>query len=253
MNISGESLSSEKIITEWNEGGLASHDAICVLVIDKNRLFRDGLKMLLRGSSFVVAGEASSAGQIDATVSRDTPPDIVLLSIEAGLDRGERDGVSTIAQVKALLPSCCVVALSDALCMQQLTAALESGADGFLLKDIAPEALKQSLLLALSGEKVLPAELVRVLIDSGVHHNGPGTQNPATAALSDREKQILSCLMKGMSNKAIAYQLSITEGTVKVHLKGVLKKINARNRTQAAIWGMNNGLSFHEKARGGDR
>lgn len=202
--------------------------------------------MLLHGSAFVVTSEAASASQIEDAIAADGVPQVILISLEIGGERAEST-VETITRLKSLAPEMCVVALSDSLSIDQLTAALEAGADGYLLKDIAPQALKQSLLLALSGEKVLPTELVRLLVNGGVHRSTARENNAALAVLSERERQIVACLMNGMSNKAIAYQLSITEGTVKVHLKGVLKKIDARNRTQAAIWGMNNGFSDYPK------
>src|SRR5690606_31857815 len=96
------------------------------------------------------------------------------------------------------------------------------------------------------GEKVFPTDLARILIngDFNVPAALPVSRRAAAGrALSERETQILDCLLSGYSNKMIAKRLEISEGTVKVHLKGILKKINVQNRTQAAIWALNNGIA----------
>jgi two-component system nitrate/nitrite response regulator NarL len=96
------------------------------------------------------------------------------------------------------------------------------------------DALQQSLRLVLLGEKVFPTDLAHLLTNGRMgHFNG----------LSDREMQILACLLNGAKNKQIAYELKISDGTVKVRLKAILKKIHVRNRTQAAIWALNHGLA----------
>jgi two-component system, NarL family, nitrate/nitrite response regulator NarL len=107
------------------------------------------------------------------------------------------------------------------------------------MSDLSPEALTQSLNLVLLGEKVFPTSLAALLISGPVDNvvEMPGGRR----GLSERENQILRSLLKGESNKMIANRLGITEATVKVHLKTVLRKIGAANRTQAAIWALNNG------------
>ena len=103
---------------------------------------------------------------------------------------------------------------------------------------MAPEALIQSLQLVTLGEKVFPTNLATMLLDM----NAPGPQH-SIGGLSPREQEILQALVTGASNKLIAIRLGITEATVKVHLKTLLRKIDVNNRTQAAIWAMNNGFS----------
>jgi two-component system nitrate/nitrite response regulator NarL len=117
---------------------------------------------------------------------------------------------------------------------------LDAGLDGYLLSDLSPAALVQSLQLVLLGEKVFPTSLAALLV-SGLTDNVV-TMPGGGRGLSEREGQILRFLVHGESNKMIANHLGITEATVKVHLKTVLRKIGALNRTQAAIWALNNGL-----------
>jgi two-component system nitrate/nitrite response regulator NarL len=103
---------------------------------------------------------------------------------------------------------------------------------------VSPEALIQSLQLIMLGEKVFPTNLASMLLDMNAiipQHSIRG--------LSPREQEILQSLVTGASNKMIAIRLGITEATVKVHLKTLLRKIDVKNRTQAAIWAMNNGFS----------
>jgi two-component system nitrate/nitrite response regulator NarL len=160
-------------------------------------------------------------------------PDLVLLDL-AG------DGEATaLRQLRAQMPKARLVILTSELSTKRLTTALETGIDGYLMSDLSPEALTQSLNLVLLGEKVFPTSLAALLISGPVDNvvEMPGGRR----GLSERENQILRSLLKGESNKMIANRLGITEATVKVHLKTVLRKIGAANRTQAAIWALNNG------------
>jgi two-component system nitrate/nitrite response regulator NarL len=116
---------------------------------------------------------------------------------------------------------------------------MNAGADGFLMKEVSPEALLQSLELVMLGEKVYPTNLASMLLDLT---SAPTPLN-SIRGLSSREREILQLLVTGASNKLIAIRLGIAEATVKVHLKALLRKIDVNNRTQAAIWAMNNGFS----------
>jgi two-component system, NarL family, nitrate/nitrite response regulator NarL len=128
-----------------------------------------------------------------------------------------------------------------------LKAAMGAGADGYLLKDVSPEALIQSLQLVVIGEKVFPTNLAALLL---TQISTPAPQS-SWRGLSAREREILQHLVTGASNKLIANRLGITEATVKVHLKTLLRKIDVNNRTQAAIWAMNNGI-IPEQSLNGD-
>jgi two-component system nitrate/nitrite response regulator NarL len=143
-----------------------------------------------------------------------------------------------IRHLKSLQPAAFVVLLADTVEHSELAASFAGGVDGYLLKEISPEALLESLNLVVLGEKVFPSQLALLL----------GGKNWARAQtkdvqLSHRELQIVEWLIDGCSNKIIATKLSITEATVKVHVKTILKKIGAQNRTQAAIWALQNGFS----------
>jgi two-component system nitrate/nitrite response regulator NarL len=151
--------------------------------------------------------------------------------------------VTAEADLRALrdaFPTARIVVLADDLSVDVLRLAMGGGADGFLIKTVSPEALIQSLQLILLGEKVFPTNLAALLLDM----NAVSPQH-SVRGLSPREQEILQALVTGASNKLIAIRLGITEATVKVHLKTLLRKLDVNNRTQAAIWAMNNGFTAH--------
>ncbi len=210
-----------------------------VFLIDSNRLFREGLKRLFQGTAFTVVGEASTPTESASGMQASgVQPGLILMDVSTITEQ-------EISALRAQAPEARIVMLSADLNTALLSDALRAGVQGYLVKDISSEALMQSLQLVLLGEKVFPTNLAELLL-SGMR----ATVVPEPSdrkGLSGREKQILRCLLNGNSNKMIANHLSITEATVKVHLKSLLRKINATNRTQAAIWAMNNGM-MDEKA-----
>ncbi|WP_207456545.1 response regulator transcription factor [Azospirillum sp. SYSU D00513] len=206
-----------------------------VFLIDSNRLFREGLKRLFEGTAFTVIGEAGTLDEAtSALAASGKQPELVLMDVASVAEQ-------EIALLRSVAPQARAVVLSNELCTQRLSGALRAGVHGYLVKDIACEALLQSLQLVLLGEKVFPTNLAELLL-SGVGRGDLQPEPSGRKGLSQREMQILQTLVKGSSNKMIANHLGITEATVKVHLKSLLRKINASNRTQAAIWAMNNGI-----------
>ncbi|ALJ35380.1 DNA-binding response regulator [Azospirillum brasilense] len=212
-------------------------EPVRAFLIDSNKLFREGLKRLLDDSPFQIAAEAGNLREALNSVENGLRPQLILLDLVNGGEE-EADGMR---RLRAQLPEARMVILTSDLCTRRLANALEAGADGYLMKDLSSDALAQSLRLVMMGEKVFPTHLAALLISGRV--NGNGTDMPVSRkGLSQREVQILRCLLNGDSNKMIANHLNITEATVKVHLKSLLRKINASNRTQAAIWALNNGI-----------
>ena len=212
-----------------------THNSRTVL-IEANRLFREGLKHLLASTRFEVGSEfntvdlALAAGEAAAGEAGSTPN----LVISGQPVKDEAD----LRAIREVFPNARIVVLADDLSVDVLRAAMGGGADGFLIKNVSPEALIQSLQLIMLGEKVFPTNLASMLLDM----NAVSPQH-SVRGLSPREQEILQALVTGASNKLIAIKLGITEATVKVHLKTLLRKIDVNNRTQAAIWAMNNGFS----------
>ncbi|AWJ84576.1 DNA-binding response regulator [Azospirillum sp. TSH58] len=213
-------------------------DPVNVFLIDANKLFREGMKRLFENTPFKVMGEAGTLREgVPAVEAAGTQPDLVLID----LVNGGEDEADQLRALRDGHPGIRVVILTTDLCTRRLSGALGAGAHGYLMKDIACEALMQSLKLVMMGEKVFPTHLAELLING--RSDELATEVPARRkGLSQREIQILRCLLNGNSNKMIANHLHITEATVKVHLKSLLRKINASNRTQAAIWALNNGI-----------
>lgn len=212
-------------------------EPVCAFLIDSNKLFREGLKRLLDDSTFQISAEAGNLREAVASVEKGLRPQLILMDLQNG---GEEEAEG-MRRLRAQLPETRMVILTSELCTRRLANALEAGADGYLMKDLSSDALAQSLRLVMMGEKVFPTHLAALLISGRI--NGGNTDMPVSRkGLSQREVQILRCLLNGDSNKMIANHLNITEATVKVHLKSLLRKINASNRTQAAIWALNNGI-----------
>jgi two-component system nitrate/nitrite response regulator NarL len=203
------------------------------ILIETNRLFRQGLKHLLADTRFAVEAEFSTMEQaVDGAVASG----LVIIG-EAG----------DLEQLQAAYPEARIVVLADDFAVDALRDAMNAGADGYLMKDVSPEALIQSLELVMMGEKVFPTNLASMLLSLD---STPSPMN-SIRGLSPREQEILQALVTGASNKLIAIKLGITEATVKVHLKTLLRKIDVNNRTQAAIWAMNNGI-IPEQSLNGD-
>jgi two-component system nitrate/nitrite response regulator NarL len=138
-----------------------------------------------------------------------------------------------VRDIKDRHPSSRVVMLVDKYELQNVIAAFHSGADAYLVKSISCEVLLKTLDLVILGEPVYPAETL-----GSLRSKSPSVDSKHSRILSCRELAILRCLMDGDPNKVIARKLEIAEATVKVHIKAILRKIQAKNRTQAAIWGM---------------
>jgi two-component system nitrate/nitrite response regulator NarL len=208
-----------------------------VLLIDASRLFREGLRRIFADTSFVVVHESGSIDDALPFIESLQPSLVLVDPPESGeVERGHLGRIHTAA------PAARIVVLTEAIRVDRFTDALATGVDGYLLKNISADALYQSLTLVLLGEKVFPGDLVHLLTDGRIKsRNGIGKVCHLNG-LSDREVQILGYLLDGAQNKQIAQDLNISDGTVKVHLKAILKKIHAQNRTQAAIWALDHGI-----------
>lgn len=203
---------------------------IRVMIVDDHPLFRKGVSQIISDDpNFEVVGEAAS-GQEGLDLAEEIQPDLVLLD----LNMKGMDGLETLRRFKQtdLLARYVILTVSDA--EEDLMEALKSGADGYLLKDMEPEDLRANLIKASVGVTVLQDSLTEVLKKALTE---PDTKvNQADAGLTDRENEILDCLAEGMNNKNIARKLGISDTTVKVHIKNILRKLNLTSRLEAAVW-----------------
>ncbi|MFZ1990487.1 MAG: response regulator transcription factor [Alphaproteobacteria bacterium] len=213
------------------------------VLVGSKTLMREGLKQLLAGSPIQISGEAVRLADVSQTMTNGHAPDLVLFDVTEFQD----EAAQGVRELKQRYPRLKLVMLTDVLDAGQLSASLAAGVDGYLMKEISCEALLQSLRLVMLGEKVFPTDLATLLVNGTPTPPRSGkrvlTEEVKNRGLSERELQILQCLAQGDSNKTIANRLDITEATVKVHVKSLLRKIQASNRTQAAIWAVNQGLA----------
>ena len=211
-----------------------------ILLVGSNRLSRAGLTRLLADSPFAVTGEIADGAMIGPMFGsgRITAPDIVIVDFANQLD-------TALAALGVLGSACAetpVLVLQDRFSLGALSACLGAGARGYLTRDVSADALLQSLRLIALGETVFPSFLANVLAGGPPDVRISAAQVIDSHGLSGREVETVRCLLRGDSNKLIARRLRITEATIKVHMKSVLRKINVTNRTQAAIWAHSHGF-----------
>jgi two-component system nitrate/nitrite response regulator NarL len=210
---------------------------IPTILVDQNTLFREGLERLLAGSSFRPVARGAAITDVAEALAAETRPLLFMI----GSEQSPEATVLGVHWVKENHPGARVVVLADAYELNQLTAVLRAGAHSYLLKTMTSEVLLKSLEIVMLGGTVFSSTVLPLIVGPHpqLHSVEPA---PAGGALPDllsgREKQILEGLSRGESNKAIARRLSITESTVKVHVKTILRKVKAQNRTQAAVWAM---------------
>jgi two-component system nitrate/nitrite response regulator NarL len=225
-------------------------DVVKVALVGPNNLFLQGLRHLLDPAQFAVAEEARDLASWQArhepADARNAAPDLLVADLNGGCSEADLDGLGALRARRADLR---IVVLANELSLAEMARLLKAGIDGYLLKDLSAEALSLSLLLVMQGEKALPSSLAGVLAEE-LRPSANGTASLPRKHLTEREEQILRCLLNAYSNKHIARALNISEGTVKVHLKSLMKKISAGNRTQAALWARNNGIADGELAAG---
>jgi two-component system, NarL family, nitrate/nitrite response regulator NarL len=223
-------------VAQRQEAGGSAVDMINVVLVATNNLFREGLRRLLDPSQFSVAGEARDLAALATLLDEGCAPALVVAELNGC---HERD-VNSLRGLRANYRDLRIVILANELCVSDMARLLRAGADGYLVNELSAEAFSLSLLLVMKGEKALPSTLASILAKDC--NAGNGALIEAQKHLTEREKQILKCLLNAYSNKHIARALNISEGTVKVHLKSLMKKISAGNRTQAALWARNNGI-----------
>jgi two-component system nitrate/nitrite response regulator NarL len=207
-----------------------------VLLIDDHALVRRGIEELLqsRGVQVVASVGSGEEGVRRATRRRHHSAHVT--------DKRHRD----LKQLRASGVSTPVVMLTMSREDADLSAALRGGARGYLLKDIEPEELMPALEAALRGDNVVAREMVGTLArlvrsDAGAGGHAQRTATPF-ADLTPRELEILEHVARGFSNKMIANALDITDGTVKLHVKGILRKLGMRSRVEAAVAAVEHGL-----------
>ncbi|MHA6793446.1 response regulator [Pseudonocardia bannensis] len=198
---------------------------IRVLVVDDHAIVRQGLEQLLGTAADVeLVGSAGDGGRA-VELAVELRPDVVLMDLAMPV----LDGVQATAQITAELPGTRVIILTSYGDESRIVAALDAGAQGYLLKHTDPDALLDGVRAAHNGGAPLDPRAGRVLLDR--RNRAPGVRD-----LTQRETEVLELVAEGLANKQIARRLGISERTVKAHLTNVFQATGAQDRVQAALW-----------------
>jgi len=201
---------------------------IRVLIVDDHEVVRRGLRGFLElQDDMEVVGEASDGGEAIAMADNLTP-DVVLMD----LLMPNVDGLTAIASIRGSHPETDIVAVTSFIEEEKVTAALEAGASGYLLKDASADEVADAIRAAFAGEVHLDPQVARVL----AQRMRSRRDEPVTEPLTAREQEVLRLLARGAANKEIAADLSITERTARTHVSNILGKLGLASRTQAALW-----------------
>ena len=213
---------------------------IRVLLVDDHAVVRMGLRAFFDLLPDIdVVGEASD-GSEGVAMARRLTPDVVLMD----LLMPNMDGVTAIGRIKAELPETEIVTMTSFIEEEKVTAALEAGASGYVLKDAEAEEVAQAIRAAFAGEVHLDPQVARLLAQRMRAKKDPEPVEP----LTEREKDVMRLLGQGLSNKEIGAQLFITERTARTYVSNILGKLGLASRTQAALWAVEHKLA--EPAKG---
>lgn len=215
---------------------------IRILLIDDHTLFRSGIKSLLqRQPDFEVVGEAGD-GLEGVKRAKLLAPDVVLLDLHMPGVSG-RDAVRLIAEEA---PGAHIIMLTVSEDAEDLIDCLRAGAQGYLLKNIDTDFLLDALRHAAAGESVMSPQMTAKLMASVRKPLRESRPPEEKERLSPREREIMTWLARGASNKEMARALDLAESTVKIHIQNILKKLNLSSRVQAAVYAVEHGIVARE-------
>jgi DNA-binding NarL/FixJ family response regulator len=210
---------------------------IRVLLADDHGVIRDGLGGLIEGLEGVELVGTASDGAEAVELARELQPDVILMD----LDMPRMDGIEATRRIVAERPKAAVLVLTAFSDRPRILGALEAGACGYLLKDVASEDVAEGIRAAARGESPLDPRAARTVLSAR-------TEPDPLAGLSRREREVLDALVEGLPNKLIARRLEISEKTVKSHLTRVFRALDVTDRTQAALWAERHGLRLRPKS-----
>jgi two-component system, NarL family, nitrate/nitrite response regulator NarL len=243
---------------------MRTRQSFATILIGKSVLLREGLSRILRAANIRIHASASCADDLIPSSHQRYQP--LFLIVHAGDDFNST--VEQIELVRAQYPNGRIAIVADHCRPADLVLAFQAGANGYLVDLMTCDAFVKSIELVVMGQMIFPPALLSFVRDTGSgphgeaeprHENVPSillkneyttVEDAAAPQLSRREQSILCCLKEGDSNKRIARKIDIAETTVKVHVKAILRKIRVQNRTQAAIWALNNGSSTRSADKG---
>jgi NarL family two-component system response regulator LiaR len=211
-------------------------DAIRVLLVDDHAVVREGLRNFLAlQDGLEIVGEASDGNEAIEQAQR-LEPDVILMDlVMPGLD-----GIGAMRQLRARSPASRVIVLTSFLEDERVLPAIQAGAAGYLLKNVAPAELARAIRAAHAGEAIIDPTAAARLVHAIADDARPRIEEPER--LTRRERDVLELIARGQSNKRIALELGISEKTVKTHVGHLLAKLGVTDRTQAALMAVEEGL-----------
>ena len=210
-------------------------EPIAVLIVDDHAVVREGLRAFLQLQDGIeVAGEAGD-GEEALEQALALRPDVILMD----LVMPKLDGVGAMRELRARVPESRVIVLTSFLDDERLLPAIQAGAAGYLLKNAEPAELARAIRAAHRGETIIDPTVASRLVQA----IADGPRSPADHPLTRREREVLELIAHGRSNKRIAFELGISEKTVKTHVGHLLAKLGVSDRTQAALVAVREGLA----------
>jgi two-component system nitrate/nitrite response regulator NarL len=217
----------------------------CAIVIDPNEIFRQGLVRIISEAGCPNCLGFQSSEQIEAAADPGWNTGLFLVNF----GREGEDVARGVSVLKARRPESQIVVLSETYSHAQILGAIKAGASGYVLSSMGSEAFVKSLELIALGQHVIPPQALELLVAGEriaadrILRVERQRSSAHPGLLSVREQEILGCIGRGMSNKLIAREWNISESTVKVHVKAILRKIRVKNRTEAALWAWDKNIS----------
>lgn len=208
---------------------------ITVLMVDNHKMIREGLKYILEDDGEIQVIEEANNGQDCLDKLKTVKPDIILLDIAMPV----MNGIETLQRLKKKRKKYKVLMLTMHSEIEYLLKAVDSGADGYILKDSDAKELKRAIHRVNSGERFIQPSLIPLLNSKLIARD---LDKEKMDKLSNRELEVLKLVSVGMFNKEIGKKLDISERTVKNHMSSIFKKIECTDRTQAAVFAIRNGL-----------
>ena len=224
------------------ENSSVSKEVIRVMIADDHPIVRQGLALILASQSDMELIATAKDGTEAVEIALETNPDVVIMDIQMP----NKDGITAIQEILEKRPNMLVLVLTSFPDDDKVYRAIQAGAMGYVLKDSSPEFLVQSIRLLFQGQAALHPNIARKLILDIKHpEDGPKTNLP----LTPRELELLKCLARGLSNRQIAEELTISVRTVSTHIRNILDKLDLPNRTQAALYALDCGLVTRSNSR----
>lgn len=213
-------------------------ETISVVIADDHTLVREGTKQMLEGQPGIeIVGEASD-GEQAVRLAETLKPDVILMDIAMPV----LNGIEATRRIKQEWPRISVLVLTAYDDDQYIDALLDAGAAGYLMKSVSAEELARSVRAVAEGESVLHPDVAAKVFKRLTKRRGSESEEGLADALTERESTVLGLAAKGLSNKMIAQELSLSDRTVQVHLSNIFGKLGVGSRTEAVITGLRRGL-----------